>query len=178
VKAVAKAVPKSVSTGFEASEQLGALPPLGFWDPLGFSKDNDEEKFNNYRAIELKHGRIAQLAVLGVIVQYYFQLPDAFDGVHPIAAFQSFFAERPAGVWQILIAASMIEVGIGKQSADKPVGDIGFGESFKPADAEEYEQLQLKELNNGRLAMVGFTLQQIQEATSGEGPLEQLFKGF
>jgi len=33
-------------------------------------------------------------------------------------------------------------------------GDLGFGEIFKPTDAAAYNELQKKELKNGRLAMV------------------------
>ena len=31
--------------------------PLGMQDPLGLSADGDVDKFNRYRAIEIKHGR-------------------------------------------------------------------------------------------------------------------------
>ena len=49
--------------------EIGALPPTGYWDPLGLSADGDAEKFKNYREIELKHGRVAMLAVTGYLVQ-------------------------------------------------------------------------------------------------------------
>ena len=47
---------------------LGAQPPLGFWDPLGLLKDADQERFDRLRYVELKHGRISMLAVLGHLV--------------------------------------------------------------------------------------------------------------
>jgi len=41
--------------------QLGVLPPLGFWDPLGLIKNGPygtpEDNFAHYRAVEVKHGR-------------------------------------------------------------------------------------------------------------------------
>jgi len=50
-------------------EELGAQPPLGFFDPFGLlSGDVDEERFNRLRYVEIKHGRICQLAFLGQIV--------------------------------------------------------------------------------------------------------------
>ena len=50
------------------SEELGAQAPLGFWDPLDILKYADEERFERLRFVELKHGRISMLAVLGHVV--------------------------------------------------------------------------------------------------------------
>jgi len=36
---------------------------------LGFSKEGDVEKFNNFRAIEIKHGRVAMLAALDYFIK-------------------------------------------------------------------------------------------------------------
>jgi hypothetical protein len=47
--------------------EIGALPPVGFWDPAGLSDGISQERFDEYRLAELKHGRVAQLAVLGYI---------------------------------------------------------------------------------------------------------------
>jgi hypothetical protein len=56
------------STSLAAFEnEIGALPPVGFWDPAGLSDGISQEKFDEYRLAELKHGRVAQMAVLGYI---------------------------------------------------------------------------------------------------------------
>lgn len=55
----------SLKMGFESA--LGAQPPLGFFDPLGLLKDADQERFDRLRQVEIKHGRISMLAVLGHI---------------------------------------------------------------------------------------------------------------
>lgn len=47
---------------------MGAQPPLGFFDPLGILKGADQERFDYLRKREIKHGRVAMLAVLGHIV--------------------------------------------------------------------------------------------------------------
>ena len=57
------------STSLNAFEgELGDQAPLGYWDPLGLSEEGDFEKFERYRYVELKHGRICMLAFLGEIV--------------------------------------------------------------------------------------------------------------
>merc|ERR1719407_478244 len=46
------------------------LPPVGFFDPLGFCSADDitEGKIKFYREVELKHGRVGMLAALGFVV--------------------------------------------------------------------------------------------------------------
>ena len=51
-----------------AQDMVGSSPPLGFFDPIGFSK-GPEERLNEYRESELKHGRTAMLAVVGFLTQ-------------------------------------------------------------------------------------------------------------
>merc|ERR1712050_563012 len=55
--------------------ELGVQPPVGFWDPLGFTKGGDADSFRRRRQVELKHGRVCMLACLGYIVPYYTKLP-------------------------------------------------------------------------------------------------------
>ncbi len=62
---------------FETAE--GAQPPLGFFDPLGLLKDADEARFNQLRFVELKHGRISMLGVLGYLVQQNYRFPGFID---------------------------------------------------------------------------------------------------
>ena len=49
-------------------DEIGAQAPLGFFDPLGLVADGDETKFNRLRFVELKHGRISMLAIVGHLV--------------------------------------------------------------------------------------------------------------
>ena len=55
----------TVVTAFE--NELGVQAPLGFWDPLGLSKDGDVYSFKRRRSVEIKHGRICMLATMGYI---------------------------------------------------------------------------------------------------------------
>ena len=59
--------------GFEGL--VGDQPPLGLWDPLGFTRDRDVEKFKRRREIELKYGRVAMFATMGYITPEYCKLP-------------------------------------------------------------------------------------------------------
>lgn len=55
----------SALAAFDIKTQVGAQAPLGYFDPFGLLTEADEETFNLWRKIELKHGRIAMMAVLG-----------------------------------------------------------------------------------------------------------------
>eukprot|EP00985_Skeletonema_marinoi_P023370 scaffold15541_cov138-Skeletonema_marinoi.AAC.1 len=68
--AFAPAQNKAATTALNAFEdELGVQPPLGFFDPFGLlSGDVSQERFDRLRYVEIKHGRIAQLAFLGQVV--------------------------------------------------------------------------------------------------------------
>ena len=55
----------ALNMAFES--ELGAQPPLGFFDPLGLVADADQGRFDKLREIEIKHGRICMLGFLGQI---------------------------------------------------------------------------------------------------------------
>merc|ERR1712039_1061999 len=63
---------------WDKETELGAQAPLGFWDPLGLCEN--EEKFKDLRAKELKHGRLAMMAALGMLTQSVVQVP-GMEGV-------------------------------------------------------------------------------------------------
>ena len=67
----------TLKMAFETAE--GAQAPLGFFDPLGLLKDADEARFDQLRFVELKHGRIAMLGVLGHLVQQNYRFPGFID---------------------------------------------------------------------------------------------------
>lgn len=63
VSAPAAAAQLSSLKSFEG--EIGSQPPIGFWDPLGLLDDADQERFDRLRYVEVKHGRIAMLAIVG-----------------------------------------------------------------------------------------------------------------
>jgi light-harvesting complex I chlorophyll a/b binding protein 1 len=147
----------------------------GVWDPLGFARD--EDSLYKYRAVELKHGRVAMLATLGVLVQSFFTLPDPVfaNGARPQTAAYELVTSRPEALGQIFLAVGAIELLVLKQDPEKAAGDLGFG--AYPDTEEELEVLQLKELKNGRLAMMAIVGMFVQEKLTGQGPIEQLLVG-
>ena len=44
-------------------DEIGAMTPLGLWDPLNVLNGKDQKQFDRLRAQEIKHGRVGELAL-------------------------------------------------------------------------------------------------------------------
>ena len=163
-----KASTTALNMAFEDS--LGAQAPLGCWDPLGLLNGADEERFDRLRYVELKHGRICQLAFLGQITtRAGIHLPgdidysgDSFASFpNGIAAIIGPNAIPTAGLVQIIAFIGVLEIAVMRDiegTGNEFVGDfrngyIDFGwDSF---DEETKLAKRAIELNNGRAAQMG-----------------------
>jgi len=184
--AFAPASTGKASTALNAFEsELGAQAPLGFFDPLGMLDDADQERFDRLRYVEIKHGRISQLAFLGQIVtRNGIRLPGDIDysgtSFSDIGEGWAGSLQVPvAGALQILAFVGFLELGVMKDSANgaEPgefVGDfrngaIDFGwDSF---DEETKLSKRAIELNNGRAAMMGILGLMVHEQLGGSVPI-------
>merc|ERR1711918_47670 len=109
-----------------------------------------------------KHGRLAMLATLGVLVGEKFN--PLFDGKvtgPAIYQFQQCDALFPA-FWTFVV------LGVGFVEGQ----NILLG--LKPTDDEAFEVMRTKELQNGRLAMIGIAGMVAQELVNNKGIFENL----
>jgi len=168
--------------------KVGQLPPMGFWDPAGFSTDLEPGKILFYREAELKHGRVCMLASLGFLVGENFH--PLFGGDIDVPSYIA-FQETPL---QAFWVAVLLLIGIPEFQYSVPTfveptnatfsivpdripGDLGFDPlNLKPKDEKELEMMQNKELNNGRLAMIATAGMVVQELVSGEKLLDTVQK--
>merc|ERR1719191_1482538 len=141
---------------FNPAEQLGVTAPLGYFDPLGFSKVGDEEGFRRLRVAELKHGRVAMMAAVGAVIQHYVQFP-GFDKV-PKGLFAVLTPAGGAGFAALFVLSGVLELVFWKDNPAKGVNSIGdYGNPFQLGVGEplgESEGMRNRELNNGRAAMI------------------------
>jgi len=175
----------SVATNMAFESELGVQPPLGFFDPLGLLNDADQERFDRLRYVELKHGRVAQLAFLGnIITRAGIHLPGdidysgtSFDSIgNGWAAISGPNAVPQAGLAQLFIAVGFLELGVmkditgeGEFPGDFRNGFIDFGwDSF---DEETKLQKRAIELNNGRAAQFGILGLMVHEQLGGTLPI-------
>eukprot|EP00581_Thalassiosira_minuscula_P019994 CAMPEP_0183714276 /NCGR_PEP_ID=MMETSP0737-20130205/8854_1 /TAXON_ID=385413 /ORGANISM="Thalassiosira miniscula, Strain CCMP1093" /LENGTH=204 /DNA_ID=CAMNT_0025943183 /DNA_START=20 /DNA_END=634 /DNA_ORIENTATION=+ len=174
------------TTSLNAFEnELGVQAPLGLFDPLGMLDGASQEKFDRLRYVEIKHGRIAQLAFLG---QIWARGGNRLDG--PIDNAGDLFTSYPnglaalfgpnaipqLGLTQIIIFIGILETCVmtdWTESAEFP-GDLRNG-TFQGAwdNWSDKEKLQKRavELNNGRAAMMGILGLMVHEQLGTDMPI-------
>merc|ERR1712232_2917 len=94
---------------FSPANEIGAMAPLGYFDPLGFAKDADEAGFKNLRAAEIKHGRVAMMAAVGAVAQSLFRFPGFEDVKGTFTAAVGGDVNMPGGLATIFVITGALE---------------------------------------------------------------------
>ncbi|CAM9524174.1 unnamed protein product, partial [Ectocarpus sp. 13 AM-2016] len=175
----------STAVSMAATDMVGASAPLGFFDPMGFSK-GPAERLNAYRESELKHGRTAMLAVVGFLTQEnWHPLYNGGLSSNPVKAITEV---PPEGLLQassrwcccrccrclwlcwlvVLVAVCCVTC----------VGAVGDSVSQAASGSTANTMAMLKELHNGRAAMMGIAgLVTHNLLTGGMPAFEQISRG-
>jgi len=167
------------------SEEVGVLPPLFRYDPLQIYETGPEERYRRFVEMEIKHGRLAMAAFLGVIVTYsgirfpgYLSLSDGipqsgapalkFEDI-PGGAISSWAAVPQLGWLQIIALIAILEVSLFKQDPFKEAGDVVPDDfPWVRYDDEDVRTFKLNvERQNGRAAMMGIIGMIVHEALTG-----------
>ena len=152
--------------GVDGDGWLWNLPGAdGAWgryefDPLGFSKKTELVPY--FREAELKHGRLAMLAWVGLVAPDFVRLPGekfSFEAVPvSIDAHDAFLGATGVNA-QVLFWVSIVELCCAKKVFEwnslEVAGDYGLTSLF-PSDEEGQKKMRTAELKNGRLAMMAF----------------------
>jgi hypothetical protein len=190
--AITKQVFQTSLNSLTIDELPGALAPVGFFDPLNLAENADPNTLRRYREAELTHGRVAMLAVIGFFageavegssflfdaqikgpaITHFLQVPTEFWAALTlgIAALEWTRAEK------LFVNPSDVPVDQpGQMLVDTIPGDMGFDPlNLSSDDSEEFFEMQTKELQNGRLAMLAAAGFLAQEAVNGKGIIETL----
>jgi len=159
---------------------------VGF-DPLGLS-NIDDVGIDLYwmREAEIKHCRLAMMAVVGILqVEAFGPAPgcEAATAKCQMDAFWQIWNSHPqyiaAGLIMIMMteAVSGIATTTGRESGERAPGDFGLDPlGFLKGDAAKVEKLKAQEIANGRLAMWAASGLLVQGCTNHMGGLEAMSK--
>merc|ERR1719199_107991 len=133
----------------------GALVGDVGFDPLGFTEIFPLEWL---REAELKHCRVAMLAVVGFVFTDFYTLPGfEYSTVEAHDACVASGAMSQLLLWiGLLEVVSLISIDQMLRGSGREPGDFGFDPIGFSSDPKVKADLQMKELANGRLAMFGF----------------------
>jgi light-harvesting complex I chlorophyll a/b binding protein 1 len=170
-------------------DKSGVSAPFGFFDPLGFYKDATLKQKKKLREAELKHGRIAMLATLGIVVVEKLNF-------HPFYGYDNYDMGPACNHWQLIgsevpdfwlflgfvvssmemkniikgwdpLSESVFAEGGPKLAGlrtDVISGDLDFDPlGLCPEESDIFLDLRTRELNNGRLAMIAAIGMLVQE---------------
>ena len=151
-----------VAPMFDAPDGLkGYVGEEDGFDPLRLSSAFDMKWL---REAEVKHGRICMLAFTGFVVADIFPLPGV--SLSSVAAHDANLGNYGGAMGQIFWWIGLVEIlgsipainytmnGGDREPGDYAFDPLGFIANATPAQKEE---MQLKELKNGRLAMMAFS---------------------
>merc|ERR1712154_470922 len=131
------------------------------------------------REAELKHARICMLGYVGfVAVDMGFKIypfPEAYEGLTSITAHDALVEQGAMGqmfLWfglvETVATVALIQMleGNGREPGDFGLDPLGF---LKDKSEAEVNRMKLRELKNGRLAMLAFSGACTQAVLSGNG---------
>ncbi|KAL7570242.1 hypothetical protein ACA910_020666 [Epithemia clementina (nom. ined.)] len=157
-------VPTTAVSANKFAGEVGVTAPLGFFDPLGLLADEDQDRFNRLRTVEIKHGRVSMLAVVGYLITAAgIRFPGAESVPDGLAAFPYLHttAEGKTVLLQMLAFFAVAEM-VNRDAFGKAefIGDFRNGAlDFGWDKFDEKTKLRKRntELNQGRAAMMGIT---------------------
>lgn len=165
------AVAPSDGHGFFSQNVCHRFIQIGFYDPLGLLTDATSERFERLRAVELKHGRISMLAVVGYLTTAAgIRFPGAEDIPDGLKSFPALHlsADGYSVLMQMVAFFAVAEMvnrdamGEAEFVGDFRNGALDFG--WNELDEETKLRKRNIELNQGRAAMMGITALVTHEA--------------
>jgi hypothetical protein len=151
----------------------GATKPLGFFDPLGFSKNKQQHELVKLRESEIKHGRWGMISSLAIPVT---ELVSHKQAIHvldnaDVITLSVFLTIIASCEFQTILIGwenpynNSNKYFLMKENY-KP-GDVGFSLPKKFLNKDDEFMLNA-ELNNGRLAMIGSLGMIVQELVTNK----------
>ena len=150
---------------------VGATKPHGYFDPLKLTINKSENRVKFIREAELQHGRAAMAATVTIPFLEYLDADDSMLGVNYLSSLDF---EHQLPFWLSMFGFESVRMLRGWESPFFGGKTFTLQDDYQPGNLGNFnmssisDDLLNKELNNGRLAMIGFMGLLGQELISGQ----------
>lgn len=149
----------NMKTNIKTFKYYGSTEPITNFDPLNILKNKSENRIKFTREAELQHGRLAMLATTIIPTLEILNKDSSEPGINYLSNLDLY---HQAPFWLGLASYDIIRMGKGWVNPFNTNTTFMLKTDYQPGNLGNYnvdkisENLFNQELNNGRLAMLGF----------------------